>query len=158
MNAKDMPANKKPWWEQKTLHEMTREEWEQLCDHCGKCCLHKLEDEDTQIVYYTNVACYLMDGNDGHCTDYANRCVKVPTCVQLDISNLDSINWMPPSCSYRLLKEGKALPRWHHLITGNKQSIHKAGQSVIGRFIPETEINEEDIEDYIVEWPIESID
>lgn len=144
-----------PWWEAKSLHEMSREEWEQLCDHCGKCCLHKLEDEEDGTVYYTDVACHLMDQESCHCTDYANRRVLVPSCVRLDIGNLDQINWMPPSCSYRLLKEGQTLPDWHHLVSGSKQTIHQVGASVHGRSVNEKDVDEDEFEEHIVEWPLD---
>jgi len=155
---KSSTAHKQPssaWWEHKSLHEMNQDEWEQLCDHCGKCCLHKLEDMDDSTVYYTKIACRLMDAKSCHCTDYANRQTLVPDCVKLSINNLATIDWMPPSCSYRLLKEGQTLPAWHHLRTGDKQSVHQAQASVVGRFIYETTINPDDLEDYIVEWPLE---
>ena len=142
-----------PWWEEKSLNEMTRDEWEQICDHCGKCCLHKLEDEDDGTVYYTDVACSLVDSENCCCTDYQNRRVRVPDCLQLTVGNLDQIQWMPPSCSYRVLKEGRKLADWHHLVTGDKNSIHQAGKSIKGRYIDESDVD--DLEEHVVEWPLE---
>jgi uncharacterized cysteine cluster protein YcgN (CxxCxxCC family) len=142
----------KPWWEIKHLNEMTRFEWEQICDHCGKCCLHKLEDEADGTIYYTEVACSLLDADSCHCTDYQNRQTLVPTCLQLTANNLDQIQWMPPSCSYRLLREGRPLAAWHHLITADKASIHQQGQSIKGKYIDEKEAS--DLEEHVVEWPL----
>lgn len=145
-----------PWWEEKSLNDMTREEWEQICDHCGKCCLHKLEDEDDGTVYYTDVACSLVDSESCHCQDYENRCIRVPDCLQLTIGNLDQIEWMPPSCSYRALKEGRGLADWHHLITGDEETIHQVGKSIKGRFVDESEVSDVDeLEEHVVEWPLE---
>jgi len=145
----------KRFWEEKTLSQMNREEWESLCDHCGKCCLLKLEDDDeAQSVYYTNVVCNLFDQSNGHCTDYKNRTVHVPTCIQLTQDNLDQIEWLPPSCAYRRILEGRGLAEWHHLVTGDKNTIHETGHSVLGKVIFEKTVNEEDIEEHIVEWPL----
>ena len=145
-------SNNLPWWEAKKLHDMTRDEWEQICDHCSKCCLHKLEDEDDGMVYYTDVACSLVDPKTCHCTEYLNRQKHVPDCVKLTVANIDQIQWMPPSCSYRVLKEGGHLPEWHHLLTGDKNSIHKAGKSIKGKYIDESAVD--DLEEHVVEWPL----
>ena len=142
------------WWDEKHLSEMSRSEWEQICDHCGKCCLHKLEDETDNTVYYTDIACYLVNKDSCYCGDYENRRTLVPECVQLSVDNLDQINWMPPSCSYRLLKQGQALPSWHHLITGDKESIHRCGKSIKARYVSETEVEEDEFEEHVVEWPL----
>jgi len=138
---------------------MNRDEWESLCDHCGKCCLLKLQSEEAEAdeadsVYYTNVICNLFDKNDGHCTDYWNRETRVPSCVRLTQDNLEDLEWMPPSCSYRRIMEGQGLPKWHHLITGDKNSIHAMNKSVLGRVVFENEINEEELEEHIVTWPL----
>lgn len=146
-------SDKRPWWDSKTLPEMTRDEWEQICDHCSKCCLHKLEDEDDGMVYYTDVACSLVDPKTCNCSDYANRQTRVPDCVRLTIANLDQIQWMPPSCSYRVLKEGGYLPEWHHLVTGDKNSIHNAGKSIKGKYVDESTVD--DFEEHVVEWPLD---
>lgn len=154
-----MEIKKNPFWETKTLTEMNRSEWESLCDHCGKCCLLKLQDEEADndemdSVYYTNVVCNLFDKNDGHCTDYWNREELVPTCIRLTQDNLADLEWMPPSCSYRRIMEGRGLPKWHHLITGDKKTIHEMNKSVLGRVVFENEVNEQDLEEHIVTWPL----
>lgn len=144
------------FWKDKTLTEMNREEWESLCDHCGKCCLLKLEDDDeAQSVYYTNIVCNLFNKNDGTCTDYWNRETLVPSCLRLTQDNLDQIEWLPPSCSYRRIIEGRDLPRWHHLVSGDKKTIHLTGKSVLGKVIFEKDADENILEEHIVEWPLE---
>jgi len=148
-----------PFWETKNLTEMTREEWESLCDHCGKCCLIKLQDEDDAnddalSVYYTNIVCDLFDMQTGHCTDYLNRETLVPTCLRLTQDNLDQIEWLPLSCAYRRIMEGRGLAEWHHLISGDKNTIHQTGNSVLGKVVFEKNVNEEQLEEHIVEWPL----
>jgi len=151
-------SNTKPFWQSKSLTEMNRDEWESLCDHCGKCCLLKLQDDDAndkeESVYYTNVVCNLFDKDDGHCTDYWNREERVPTCIRLTQDNLADLEWMPPSCSYKRVMEGRGLAKWHHLITGDKNTIHEKNQSVLGRVVFENEVDEEDLEEHIVTWPL----
>ena len=143
------------FWEQKSLTEMTREEWESLCDHCGKCCLMKLEDEaDPDSVYYTNIICDLFSKKDGGCTDYWNRETLVPTCIRLTQDNLEQIEWLPPSCAYRRIMEGRGLAKWHHLISGDKNTVHETGNSVLGRVDFEKDVNEDDLEEHIVTWPL----
>jgi len=144
-----------PFWQTKALDEMTRAEWESLCDGCAKCCLTKLEDIDTLELAYTNVVCSLLDGDKCQCTDYANRSVRVPDCVTLTPQSLAEIDWMPASCAYRLIRDGKDLPSWHPLKTGRRESVHEAGMSVRGRTVPEHEVVFEDLEDYIVDWPMD---
>lgn len=143
------------WWEIKPLQEMNRDEWEQICDRCGKCCLIKLQDEeeDGGEVYYTDVACHLFDGDACQCADYKNRLLRVPDCVQLETGNLEALSWMPPSCSYRRLQQGLGLASWHHLVTGDVNSVHTSGNSAIGRVVFERDIDD-DLEERIVEWPI----
>lgn len=143
-----------PWWEAIALTDMSREQWESLCDHCAKCCLIKLEDEDDGTVYYTDVACDLLECETCSCSDYANREVRVPDCLRLTPDNLEALYWMPPSCSYRLLHEGNPLPPWHHLITGDLNSIHEAGESVKGRFVYAARVKEDEWEEHVVEWPL----
>ncbi len=150
-----------PFWEDKSLTEMTREEWESLCDHCGKCCLMKLQDEDDEAgsVYYTDIICDLFNMKEGGCTDYWNREIRVPNCLRLTQDNLDQIEWMPPSCAYRRIMEGQGLKSWHHLISGDKNSIHQTGNSVLGKVIFERELDDLDsneLEEHIVEWPLGS--
>lgn len=151
-----MKNEKSPhWWENKTLADMSREEWESLCDHCGKCCLIKLEDEEDGQVYYTDVVCDLFKDEDCHCSDYWNRETLVPSCVRLTQDNLESINWMPPSCAYRRIRDEQGLPTWHHLVSGSKNTIHSTGHSVKGKTIFEKDIeNEHDFEEHVVEWPL----
>lgn len=140
------------FWKNYALAEMNTAEWEALCDGCGLCCLIKLEDEDSHEVAYTKVSCKLLDCKTAHCSDYPNRFTFVPDCIQLSLEKLSSIHWLPPSCAYRRLKEGKKLPSWHYLNTGTRDSIIQARKSAAGRCISETEIDEEEIEDYIVRW------
>ncbi len=140
-----------PFWKRKTLTEMTREEWESLCDGCARCCLAKLEDEDTGEIAYTNVACRLLDHETCRCTKYAKRSLFVPDCITLTPDNVSRLHWMPSTCAYRLLAEGKDLPAWHPLVSGDPNSVHYAGISVRGRAVPERRAI--DLEDYIVTWP-----
>lgn len=131
---------------------MTSEEWEALCDGCGKCCLNKLEDADTGEVAYTRIACRLLDGDSCRCGNYEIRKQIVPECVVITPKTIGDIAyWMPTTCAYRLLYEGKALPEWHPLVTKDPQSTHKAKASVQGWTVPEWEISEDDWEDYIIE-------
>lgn len=143
------------WWKQKALADMSMPEWESLCDHCAKCCLNKLEDEDDGTVYYTDVACDLLDAGTCQCSNYTQRQVLVPDCLRLTPDNLEQLYWMPPSCAYRLLHEGKDLPSWHHLVSGSKDSIKQAGESVAGRFVYSKNVDEDEWQDRIVEWPLE---
>lgn len=124
---------KRPFWETKSLSQMTKAEWESLCDGCGKCCLSKLIDDDTDAIIYTSVACRLFDADTCRCSDYANRQQKVSDCVQLTPDNVGEIPWLPKTCAYRLLAEGKPLYDWHPLISGDPMSVHDAGVSVLGR-------------------------
>ena len=143
-----------PWWKAKALAEMDQTEWESLCDHCAKCCLNKLEDEEDGMVYYTDVACDLLNAGTCQCSDYTNRERLVPDCLRLTVDNLDQLYWMPPSCAYRLLHEGKDLPPWHHLVSGSKDTIHEVGESVTGRFVYAKEVEENQWEERIVDWPL----
>ena len=127
----------RPFWERKTLAEMTPAEWESLCDGCGLCCVVRFEDELTGEITPTRVHCKLFDPHACRCRDYENRKAHVPDCIKLTPGNVDDLNWMPKSCAYRRLNEGKPLPRWHHLITGDPESVHRAGVSVRGQTISE---------------------
>ena len=140
------------FWEHYPLAELSVAEWEALCDGCGRCCLHKLEYEDTGEIDYTRVACRLLDLGTAQCSDYAGRRQHVPDCVQLTPANLDSINWLPATCAYRRLNEGRGLPRWHPLLSGTPESVYKAGISVAGRVLPETAVHEDDIEEDVIRW------
>ncbi len=141
-----------PSWLSKPLDAMSQVEWEMLCDGCAKCCLHKLEDQDTDEVFYTNVACRLLDENRCQCSDYDNRFSHVPDCFKLTPDNVRQQGWLPSTCSYRLLAAGLPLPEWHPLITGDTESIHNNGASVRGRVLSESEVDLEDMEDHIVHW------
>ena len=140
------------FWQHTPLDEMTPTQWESLCDRCGKCCVLKLEDVDTNDIYYTDVGCKLLDCKTARCCDYQNRKDHVPDCIVLSMDNLPQLRWMPASCAYRLLYEGKSLPDWHPLISGNPMSPVAAGQSVAGRIFPETAIDEDDLPDHITKW------
>jgi len=120
----------KEFWKQQRLSQMTHDEWESLCDGCGRCCLHKLQDEDDGRVYYTRAACSLLDINSCRCKDYDNREKLMPDCLQLSVDNAQYFDWLPETCAYRLLAEGEDLPEWHPLITGDPDSVIKAGISV----------------------------
>ena len=130
------------FWEEKPMTALSRAEWESLCDGCGKCCLHKLEDEDTGEIHPTNVACRLLDRRNGLCRDYANRRRFVPDCVRLTPAKLDTLDWLPSTCAYRLVRDGDPLPDWHHLVSGSRETVHEAGQSVRGWTVSEEDANE----------------
>lgn len=143
-----------PFWKVKTLEEMDPREWESLCDGCGLCCLNKLEDWDSGAVAFTSVRCRLMDGTSCRCTDYENRQATVPECIQLTPEGVDEIPWLPPTCGYRLVRENRDLYWWHHLVSGDPETVHIAGISARGReTVCETEVDVEDFEDYVVDWP-----
>lgn len=142
----------RPFWQRKSLAELTHDEWESLCDGCGKCCLHKLEDEDTGEVFYTQVACKLLDLNSCRCSDYARRLNVVPGCVDLRPQRLEALSWLPSTCAYRLVAEKKPLPQWHHLMCGDRSRVHRDRQSVKGRVLSEAVVAEDDLEEHIVHW------
>lgn len=143
------------FWEYKPMDRMTQPEWEALCDGCGKCCLNKLEDEDSGEVTLTRVACRLLDDATCRCAQYDIRHQFVPDCIVLKPENLDShAYWMPQTCAYRLLWEGKPLYDWHPLISGTAQSVHDAGVSVQNWTLSEFEVPEDDWEDHVIEEPV----
>ena len=142
----------KPFWERKSLEQMTPKEWESLCDGCGRCCLNKLEDEDTLEIFFTNVACQLLDGERCRCRQYKRRFSVVPDCLSLTPANVFENTALPKSCAYRRLSEGKSLADWHPLISGDPNSVHTAGISVRGRSFSEAFIPEDQFEAHIVNW------
>jgi uncharacterized protein len=146
-------TGEQPFWQRKTLAEMSEREWESLCDGCARCCLVKLEDEDTAELHYTDVRCRLLDGESCRCTDYARRSEKVSDCLRLTPALVAELAWLPPTCAYRLVHEGKGLDWWHPLVSGDPASVHAAGMSVRGR----TSVTEDEVdgdwERHIVRWP-----
>lgn len=145
-----MPKTER-FWESKSLLEMSQDEWEALCDGCGRCCLVKLEDEDSGAIYPTSVSCRLLDTASCRCSDYANRHDKVPDCVKLAAENVSSLGWLPETCAYRRIDEGLGLEWWHPLVSGDARSVIEAGISVSGKVIPETEVAEKDLVDYMIQ-------
>lgn len=139
-----------PFWKRKRLDEMTAEEWESLCDGCGQCCLHKLEDEDTGEIALTDVACRYLDAGTCRCTDYANRQKNVPDCVRLTPEAVPGLRWLPETCAYRLVAAGRSLPWWHPLVSGSKDTVHAAGVSVRGKTVSEDAVG--DLEDHVQSW------
>jgi len=128
------------FWEKKSLDSLSDDEWESLCDGCGRCCLQKLEDEDSGEVLYTNIACELLDGETCRCSDYANRFERVVDCLSVRPLTEKKLTWLPPSCAYRRLAEGRSLAPWHPLISGDPDSVHQAGISMTGSSIPESKV------------------
>ena len=170
-----MSQTQAPFWQTKSLEEMNRQEWESLCDGCAKCCLHKfIDDENTteendllptqhinagEEMLYSSIACHLLNDKTCACTKYEERTVLVPDCVRLTQENIDEVFFMPPSCSYRRIKEGRGLPSWHPLLNkGKKSAMHRIGMSVRGKTVKDNEVSVEDYEDYIVVWPLKDID
>ena len=137
------------FWEDTPIEHLDRAQWEALCDGCGKCCIHKLEDEDTGELLATNVACRLLNRRTGQCQDYRNRRAYVPECVRLTMANVRDIDWLPTTCAYRLRAAGEKLPEWHYLVCGDREAVHRAGQSVRGWTVSEDEVG--DLEHHLVD-------
>jgi len=160
------------YWETTPLENMTDKEWEGICDGCAKCCLHKFIDDETatepvstdqiqlgEKIHYTNIACHLLNTKTCSCTQYLERTKLVPECVKLTKNNLQDIFFMPFSCSYRRLYEGRGLPSWHPLLNKNKKSaMHKAGMSVRGKTVSDKDVDLEQFENYIALWPVQDLD
>ena len=142
----------KEFWKNKKLSEFTREEWESLCDRCGKCCLIKLENIDTNKIHYTNISCKLLCTKTANCTNYKNRKKIVKECVVLNQDNIDKLEWMPKTCSYRLINDGKDLPDWHHLISGSIEKMILKNICVRNKVTNEKKIRKNDITNYIYDW------
>ena len=142
-----------PFWRRKTLEEMSDAEWESLCDGCGRCCLNKLEDLDTGAIAWTDSACKLLDHESCRCSDYANRREEVPECIQLDAESVRTLSWLPPTCAYRLVAEGRDLYWWHYLVSGDRETVHQAKVSVRGRVVSEEDWPLENLEERLVTWP-----
>ena len=138
------------FWETTTLANMSRKQWESLCDHCGKCCLLKLEDVENDELAYTDVVCRYYDQLEGGCTVYPERSQKVPTCVTLTTDNIATLKWMPNTCAYRLVYERKPLPDWHPLVSGDPNSVWSHGHSICGRSVSETEVAEDDLVQHVI--------
>lgn len=140
-------ASALPFWKTKSLEEMSPSEWESLCDGCGKCCLSKLEDEETGEIFWTSIGCQLFDQGSCRCGDYENRQAKVEDCVQLTPENVRTISWLPSTCAYRLVAKGQDLYWWHPLVSGDPESVHAAGISMRGR-VTALEPDVPDVDDY----------
>jgi uncharacterized protein len=142
------------FWKTKTLEQMSAAEWESLCDGCARCCLEKLECEDTGRIYFTHISCRMLDAASCGCKDYTNRAKKVSGCVRLTPANVRTLSWLPSSCAYRLVAEGRDLYWWHPLLTGDPNTVHEAGVSVRGRVEGvEGEVSDAELENHIVSWP-----
>ncbi len=137
------------FWEDVPLANLDRAQWEALCDGCGKCCLHKLEDEDTGALWPTNVACKLLDRHSGRCSDYRHRRMYVSECLRLTLREVETVDWLPSTCAYALRAAGKALPEWHYLVSNDREAVHRAGESVRGWTVSEDEAGE--LENHVVD-------
>jgi uncharacterized cysteine cluster protein YcgN (CxxCxxCC family) len=144
---KDAP---KPFWRTKSLKEMSKSEWESLCDGCGRCCTVKFEDTETGCVEFTDVACHQLDTKTCRCRNYAKRKTLVPDCISLTVRMVGKLHWLPKTCAYRLIDEGKDLYWWHPLVSGDPNSVHKAGISVRNKVVSEDDV--EDAEEHIIDW------
>jgi uncharacterized cysteine cluster protein YcgN (CxxCxxCC family) len=138
------------FWRDKTLDQLTPDQWEALCDGCGRCCLQKLKNPTTGKVYYTWVACYLLDIQTCRCKDYDLRHILVPDCLELRPDNISSLHWLPKTCAYRLVAAGKELPHWHPLVSGTAGTVHSAGISVRRRAISEQHVHPDDLENFVM--------
>jgi len=140
------------FWRDRPLEELSHSQWESLCDGCARCCLCKLQDEDSARIFYTNVACKLLDIERCRCTDYAHRSERVSDCLALEQFSGADFTLLPPTCAYRLLAEGKDLPPWHPLVSGDAEAVHRAGISVRGKVVSEREVSAEEMVEHIITW------
>lgn len=145
-------TDERPFWQRLSLHEMDQTQWESLCDGCARCCLIKLQDEDSGEVAYTGVACHLLDLGACRCTRYPERHELVPDCVQLGPEQAAALRWLPTTCAYRILAEGGDLPDWHPLVSGDPDSVHRAGISIRGRALPETHVHPDGLDEHVIRW------
>ena len=149
---KEPSSEPEAFWKTKSLDEMSSEEWESLCDGCAKCCLHKLEDRDTSEVHYTRVVCKYLREEECRCTHYADRNDLVPQCVWLNPKDATAFDWLPASCAYRVVAEGRDLSWWHPLVSGDPETVHQAGVSVKGKVISELHVHPDGFEEHIIHW------
>ncbi len=140
------------FWKEKRLEDLNPTEWEALCDGCGKCCLHKLEDIETGKIYFTNVVCKFSDSQTGLCTDYEDRHINVPSCVYLTPKMAREASWLPQTCAYRKVARGEDLAWWHPLVSGDPKTVIRSGNSILGKVTSENEVDLDDLEDMVVEW------
>lgn len=141
-----------PWWNRLPLEALNTRQWEALCDGCGQCCLHTLEDEDSGAYARTAVHCRYLDPDSCRCRDYENRQRNVPSCLVLRPDTVSAFNWLPESCAYRIRAQGRPLPDWHPLVSDDPHSVRRAGVSVHGRVLSEEDVPQEALEDYILHW------
>lgn len=142
-----------PFWKEKPLTELSQSEWESLCDGCGKCCLHKLENDKTAVISFTRVACRLLDLETCRCTQYAKRTVVVPDCIKVRPDIIQNLTWMPATCAYRLLANDQELPAWHPLVSGNSESVHESGTSIRSFAISGEGLTDDDLFSFIISEP-----
>jgi len=140
------------WWHELAITELNAEQWEALCDGCGKCCLHKFEDVDSREVHYTRVRCRYLDGQSCQCSNYRKRSQLVPDCVRLDPEMVGDLDWLPATCAYRLRASGEPLPDWHYLVSGSRESVHEAGVSTRGWTLSEEHVHPDEFEELVVTW------
>ncbi len=152
-HATSRPRAERPFWIDTPLEAMSAEQWEALCARCGRCCLVKLEDEETGALDQTDVCCDRLDAATGRCTCYADRFEVDPECIALDPETVSTVDWLPPTCAYRLVALGEDLPAWHPLVSGDPASVREAGVSVAGRVVPEREVDDDDLCDHVVDDP-----
>jgi len=144
--------SRQPFWKRKIPDEFTRNEWESLCDGCAKCCLQKIEDTLTGTLYYTRIVCRYLDLSSCRCTCYDHRCERVPSCLQLTPRTIYTLSFLPPTCAYRLIAEGKDLPHWHPLVSGDPALVHDSGNSVRGKVLSEEYVHPEGWDEHIIDW------